>query len=149
METNEEITLTMQLNQDLPYVLGDSEKLRRVLINLIGNAQQAMPEGGELSISGSHTGGTVELSFSDSGVGISEEQLKKIFDPLFTTKPNGTGLGLSICHQIISQHNGRIDVSKVIFIGKTCAKDDEGSFTTPVKPDEVLNLVRSITTALA
>jgi signal transduction histidine kinase len=76
------------------------------------NAIQAMPAGGELSIKGrfSKDGFWVELAIQDSGLGISPEDMDKLFDPFFSTKEGGVGLGLSIAHRIIDQHHGKIEV---------------------------------------
>lgn len=92
-------------------VLVDSEQLRRAFANLIKNADEAMPEGGTLTISARAADGFVELQFRDTGHGISEADLPKIFDPLFTTKPKGIGLGLAIVKQIIERHAGSISVT--------------------------------------
>lgn len=92
-------------------VLVDSEQLRRAFANLIKNADEAMPEGGTLTISARAADGFVELQFRDTGHGISDADLPKIFDPLFTTKPKGIGLGLAIVKQIIERHAGSISVT--------------------------------------
>ncbi len=98
--------------QPLPMVLMDREQIKQALLNLLLNAIQAMPRGGPLILSGrnSEEGQWVELSVRDSGVGISEEDLNRLFDPFFSTKEGGIGLGLSITHRIIDQHHGKIEV---------------------------------------
>ena len=88
----------------------DSVKLDAVFINLIVNAIQAMPHGGTLEIKINSDGGDVVIDFVDSGLGIPEEFIDKIFEPLFTTKQKGTGLGLASCKNIVEQHNGKISV---------------------------------------
>ena len=94
----------------------DKEKLRQVFLNLINNAKQAMPGGGVLTIKcqrkGATHGKSIDISISDTGKGIAEENQNKIFDPFFTTKPEGegTGVGLSVVHSIIESHGGSITV---------------------------------------
>ncbi|MGY8663779.1 PAS domain S-box protein [Bradyrhizobium sp. UFLA05-109] len=107
------ITLDLDLAPGLPAVLGDCVQLQQVVINLIGNAVQAMADIRDrprmLCIqSKPENGGQVLVSVQDSGVGINPEAASRLFDALYTTKPNGMGLGLSICHTIITAHGGRI-----------------------------------------
>ncbi len=99
--------------QPLPMVLMDGEQIKQAMLNLLLNAIQAMPQGGPLILSGrnSEEGQWIELAIKDSGVGISEEDLKRLFEPFFTTKEGGIGLGLSITHRIIDQHQGKIEVA--------------------------------------
>ena len=111
LELADNVRVVKQFDPDLLEVPADAEQLQRVFMNLIMNAHDAMPEGGELTISSRRADGFAELAFSDTGVGISDEDMKKIFDPLFTTKTKGTGLGLAICREIVSKHGGTIDVS--------------------------------------
>ncbi len=97
--------------EDIPPFKVNPDKLQQVFLNLIINALDAMPDGGRLSISMKKKGASVEVVFSDSGIGIEESMLGRIFDPFFTTKTGrGTGLGLSICYGIIREHNGTITV---------------------------------------
>ncbi len=104
------------------YIDGDAEMLKQVFLNIILNAQQAMPEGGTLVI-GSNTSAnqnrqrdaqSVEIVFQDSGPGIPVQNLAKIFDPFFSTKESGSGLGLAIVHNIIQQHNGSVNIENSI-----------------------------------
>ena len=111
IETQENVSVEKQFDADLPPVLADEDQLRRVFGNLAGNSRDAMPKGGDLTITAKQIDGLVEVGFSDTGVGISDEDIGKIFEPLFTTKARGTGLGLSICQLIVSQHQGTIDVT--------------------------------------
>lgn len=99
----------------LPSIVIDKEQIKQVFLNLILNAIQAMPDGGELKLEAklSEDGRFVKLKFKDTGVGISREDLGKLFDPFYTTKENGVGLGLSIVHRIMDQHKGRIEVESM------------------------------------
>lgn len=106
----ENIKLSKDLQSDLPMVTIDANQIGQVLINLIENACQAMTDGGELQISTRKSKVFVEIEIADSGCGIPEKMIKKIFDPLYTTKPKGIGMGLAICHGIIDKHNGTIEV---------------------------------------
>ena len=109
---NDNVTFAQHLEPDLHPVIADGGQIRRVFLNLANNAQQAMPQGGRLTITAKNVDTYVEISFSDTGEGISDENLGKIFDPLFTTKANGTGLGLAVCHEIILRHGGTISVRR-------------------------------------
>ena len=96
----------------LPLVDGVSDLLKQVFLNIIINAVEAMPSGGNLYIETTRDERRqeVSISFTDAGEGIPVAELANIFDPFFTTKPKGTGLGLSVSHGIIERHGGRIDV---------------------------------------
>ena len=111
MQLRDNLRILKQFDSHLPEVSADGEQLHRVFMNLIMNAQEAMSNGGELTITTGMVGGYAEVSFSDTGPGINSEDMKKIFDPLFTTKPKGTGLGLAICQRIVLSHGGTVDVS--------------------------------------
>jgi signal transduction histidine kinase len=99
----------------LPMILADREQMKQAILNLLLNAIQAMPEGGQLTLTGrnSEDGQWIHLSVQDSGVGISPEDIDKLFDPFFSTKEGGIGLGLSITHRIIDQHQGKIEVKSI------------------------------------
>ncbi len=88
----------------------DAGLLKQAFLNLVLNAIQAMPEGGVLTVESSIKDGMIEVAVSDTGIGIPEENRKKLFSPFFTTKKNGTGLGLAITYRIIENHRGSIDV---------------------------------------
>ncbi len=88
----------------------DAKQLQRVFLNLTKNAVQAMPNGGKLTIKTTETKDHIEIAFTDTGVGIPEENMSKIFQPLFTTKAKGIGMGLAICKRIVEQHGGTIHV---------------------------------------
>ncbi len=91
----------------------------RVFDNLIKNAIDAMPQGGNLRIQSVISGESVRVSFADTGIGIKKDELNKLFTPLFTTKAKGMGFGLSICQRIIEAHNGKISVDSTPNIGTT------------------------------
>jgi signal transduction histidine kinase len=97
----------------------DEKQLERVFLNLIKNAVQAMPDGGKLAVTTKETKDNVEIIFADTGIGISEENMSKIFQPLFTTKAKGIGMGLPICKNIVEQHNGTIEVKSKAGQGTT------------------------------
>ncbi len=106
------IRLNLQLAPQLPPVHGNSGKLQQVLMNLIMNARDAMPCGGELTLASECEEATVRVEVTDNGVGIPADNLHKIFDPFFTTKSRGrgTGLGLAVSYGIIREHSGRVEV---------------------------------------
>jgi signal transduction histidine kinase len=101
----------LDLNQSLPFVSGDPDRLEQVVINVGKNAVEAIPDGGILTVRTDLEEEFVKLKVEDTGVGMPEETLKKIFDPFFSTKEvgRGTGLGLAISNQIIKDHGGRIE----------------------------------------
>jgi PAS domain S-box-containing protein len=109
-------------------IIVDKDKMKRVFVNIIKNAVAAMPKGGKLTISSRKSNGTVEISFTDTGVGMSKEVLEKLWTPFFTTKAKGLGLGLPICKRIVEAHNGKIAVKSVLNKGTTF------TVTVPVKP---------------
>ena len=98
--------------KSLPPITIDKEQIKQVILNLILNSIQAMPEGGQLALKGqaSEDHQWVQLSIQDSGTGILPEDMNKLFDPFFSTREGGIGLGLSIAHRIIDQHHGKIEV---------------------------------------
>ncbi len=98
--------------QHLPPILMDREQMKQVILNLLLNGIQAMSKGGHLSLKGHVPEGDhwIKLLIQDSGIGIPQEDLDRLFDPFFSTKEGGVGLGLSIAHRIIDQHHGKIEV---------------------------------------
>jgi two-component system sensor histidine kinase HydH len=106
-----DISLDLHLEPDLPSVHLDPDRFIQCLLNLYLNGIQAMDRGGRLTVATRPAQDEgVEIEVSDSGAGISEEDIQHIFDPYFTTKASGTGLGLAIVHKIVDNHQGRITV---------------------------------------
>jgi signal transduction histidine kinase len=91
-------------------VVCDSYKMQRVLTNMIQNSIQAMEDGGTIIVQIFEQNDDIKIEIKDTGLGIPDDALPRIFEPLFTTKRTGTGLGLSICKKIIEDHNGSISV---------------------------------------
>ncbi|MGA7624647.1 MAG: ATP-binding protein [Candidatus Acidiferrales bacterium] len=106
------VNVVKNYNQQLPPVLGSITRLQQVFLNLFMNARDAMPQGGMLEVRTAAHNGSVEVEVTDTGSGISPENLHRIFDPFFTTKATGrgTGLGLSVSYGIIKEHAGKVDV---------------------------------------
>ena len=116
------VTLSTTLDPDIPAVRGVEDHLVQVLINLVLNALDAMPSGGELTIRTRHLADReVVLEVADTGVGMSPEVKERAFEPLFTTKPQGkgTGLGLSVCADLVQAAGGRIEVDSTPGRGST------------------------------
>jgi signal transduction histidine kinase len=117
--------------QDALKALADSRTLEQVIVNLITNAIEAMPEGGTISIavamSQSVQGDMVELKITDTGPGIPPDVINRIYDPFFTTKKEGTGLGLAISRRIVNAHKGSLNVESF---------PDAGTFFTISLPAE-------------
>jgi PAS domain S-box-containing protein len=110
------ISVNAQLCPSLPLVHANPGKLQQVFMNLIMNARDAMPRGGELNIATQCENSSIQIEISDNGVGIPPEHLSKIFDPFFTTKSTsrGTGLGLAVTYGIIREHSGKIEVQSTV-----------------------------------
>ena len=102
--------ILQQLAAELPEIPCDATQIKQVLVNLIRNAMQSMSRGGELRVESGSGADAVWVSISDTGSGIPEEKLNRVFQPFFTTKKKGSGLGLMIVQRIIRDHAGRIDV---------------------------------------
>jgi signal transduction histidine kinase len=120
-----QIELEVELNDALPAIHGNPGKLQQVFLNLLLNAKEAMPGGGRLRVA-TLANGHVEAIVADSGAGIAPENLKRIYDPFFTTKTmpkpgerRGTGLGLSVSYGIIQEHAGKIHVESAVGAGTT------------------------------
>ena len=102
----------------IPWAV-DAQQFRQILWNLCLNAVEAMPEGGELRVSVSVRGATLEVAVSDTGDGIAAADVSHVFEPFFSTKPEGTGLGLALVHRIVQDHGGEIDVRSAPGLGTT------------------------------
>ncbi len=113
------VDVRQTLAYDIPRVIADDKQLEQVFRNIVLNALQAMPEGGTLSITTSAEPDGVSIKLSDTGCGITEEELKQIFVPFFTTKTKGTGLGLAIVQKIVENHGGRVSVNSRVGEGTT------------------------------
>lgn len=123
-----QVGLSKIFDPDLPPVHADPEQLWEALLNLIRNAVDAMPGGGNLTIATKKNGTKALVSISDDGLGMTEEEARNLFIPFFTTKTDGTGLGLAHTQQIVNEHGGRIDWT---------TKHGEGSTFTIQLPLEV------------
>jgi len=113
------IQINMSLDFNMPTIGFDRNQLRQVLLNLLQNAIHAMPDGGILNVTTRQKEAFVQVVVQDTGVGIPDEHLDKLFVPFFTTKPSGAGLGLSITHKILENHNGFIEVTSQKNVGTT------------------------------
>jgi len=127
-----DIKVHFDLAEDLENIHASPNQLRQVFLNMIANARDAMPDGGTLSIATSRQDGQIRIDISDTGAGIKEENIDKIFDSFFTTKSSvkGVGLGLSVCYGFIKEHGGDIQVKSTPESGTTF------TITLPVKPPE-------------
>lgn len=114
------VTVTCALAADLPPLEADAEALKQALLNLLINALQALPDGGSVRIAtAAGPAGGSEVSVSDDGIGIAPENLEKVFDPFFSTKPSGTGLGLAMVHRILDAHGGSVAIDSTPGAGTT------------------------------
>jgi signal transduction histidine kinase len=104
------IEAELDLEGDLPRIEFDERFMKQAFLNLIKNAIAAMPEGGTLTIKTETEGGDVKITVTDTGTGIGEENISKIFEPYFTTKDTGSGLGLTLVYKIVREHQGEITV---------------------------------------
>ncbi|HEX9076632.1 MAG TPA: ATP-binding protein, partial [Anaerolineae bacterium] len=116
------VNARLEWDSDIPPIAGVNNQLQQVFLNLILNAVEAMPEGGEIEIRGGRQ--TLErewltVAITDTGCGVPGDDLDKIFEPFYTTKPNGTGLGLAVCRNIIANHGGHLSVNSVVGRGST------------------------------
>lgn len=117
------IRVALQLADELPEARGDSAQIQQVVMNLVVNAVEAMPQGGVLTIRtwADATGPGINLEVEDQGIGIAEDHLERVFDPFFTTKElgKGVGLGLAVAYGIVQAHNGQIEVTSRAGCGAT------------------------------
>ncbi|KAF0248772.1 MAG: signal transduction histidine kinase [bacterium] len=138
-EQAEQQSIKMFLDEStsLPIIEADIERLKSCFSNLILNAQQAMPDGGELKIKFHPFAEGVDVIVEDTGIGIEPENLEKIFEPYFSTKETGTGLGLALVKRIIEGHGGRLQVESVLTHGTTFR------VWLPLRPTEAINGVNA------
>jgi signal transduction histidine kinase len=113
------IKIAVEYTEQKTEVMGDRERLKSCLTNIVINALQAMPQGGNLAANLHRTDGWVEIKITDTGVGISDEAIQKIFDPYFSTRVSGFGLGLAVTRSIIEDHRGSINVNSRLGHGTT------------------------------
>jgi signal transduction histidine kinase len=116
---NRGLTIKEKLARHLPDVALDAGQIQQVLVNLIKNAMQATTRGGVITL---ETGGAADgvwVSVADTGSGIPQEQLNRIFEPFYTTRKKGTGLGLMIVQRIVRAHGGRIELESHVGRGTT------------------------------
>jgi signal transduction histidine kinase/GAF domain-containing protein/HAMP domain-containing protein len=115
------VVLELRLAPNLPPVYGQADALRQVFLNLVLNAQEAMPDGGSIQVCGEYQAlaDQCRIEIRDSGIGIPADQLERIFEPFHSQKAQGVGLGLYLCRQIIEQHGGTISVESVPQVGTT------------------------------
>jgi signal transduction histidine kinase len=114
-----EVEVVTQIAPDLPPVCADPRQMEQVLVNLVVNAYQAMKGRGRLTISAQVEDGQLALSIADTGCGISEEDMAKLFEPLFTTKSRGIGLGLATSKSLVEANGGSVEVSGKLGKGST------------------------------
>lgn len=136
----------LEIPESINAIEADEGQITQVFHNIILNATQAMPGGGTLTVAAQNIaldtanplllpqGSYITVSFTDEGCGIPEGDLKKIFDPYYTTKSTGTGLGLASVHSIVTRHGGAIDVNSVVGQGTTFTIYLPSTGTTPAKP---------------
>jgi two-component system, sporulation sensor kinase E len=129
------ITLELHLLEPSPRILMDERYMKQAVLNIIKNAMSAMPKGGKLSVETAQRDSELELRISDTGVGIPEELMDKIFEPYFTTKDFGSGLGLTLVYKIVKEHMGDIAVTSKVGEGTTVAL----SFPIPQKEKRLIS----------
>lgn len=127
VEVPNNITLSNE-TESKPPIKVDMLCMKRAFVNIIRNAVEAMPKGGILTLRSRALDGNVEFIFSDTGVGFSKSDLRRLFTPLFTTKPKGMGFGLPVCKRVVEAHGGKISVESTLGKGATV------TLTVPAEP---------------
>ena len=115
----ENIELTEKLDSGLSVVEIDPDQIQQVLVNMVTNAVQAMPEGGKLTVAARENAKFLDVEITDTGAGIPQESMARIFEPLFTTRAKGIGLGLAVSKSIIDRHGGQVEVKSKAGKGTT------------------------------
>ncbi len=128
------ISLELELAEPAPQILMDERYMKQAVLNILKNAISAMPEGGVLRVETSQRGNDLRLKVSDTGVGIPDENMEKIFEPYFTTKDFGSGLGLTLVYKIVKEHMGDIEVNSKVGEGTTITL----SFPIPQKEKRLI-----------
>jgi signal transduction histidine kinase len=119
LQEKNQIAVHTALAEALPEISADPDLLHRALQNLVLNAIDAMPQGGALTIRTGTLGDRLEISVSDTGSGLTQEECERLFTPYYTTKQHGTGLGLAIVQSVVSDHGGKISVESTKEKGTT------------------------------
>jgi len=127
----------LDLTRDVPKVFVDADRIKRVFENLVKNAIESMPKGGKLEIKSERVNGNLQITFLDTGIGISPQNLQKLFTPMFTTKAKGVGLGLAICKRIIDAHRGTINIK---------SEEETGTCVTVIVPIKKKTKEREVST---
>jgi signal transduction histidine kinase len=128
----QDLEIRTELAEDIPELFANEDQLQQVFLNLLLNARDAMPDGGEINITSEIKDNNAVIRISDSGSDIDKNIRKNVFDPFFTTKPagSGTGLGLSVCYGIVTAHGGNIDAENIQTGGT------KFTITLPIDPAE-------------
>jgi signal transduction histidine kinase len=124
------IKVSVDIEEGIPPLVVDRTAIRRVLSNLITNAVQAMPRGGQLTIRISSAEGAASIDVEDTGEGIPKENMDKMFEPLFTTRAKGQGLGLAVCRKLVEAHGGSIAIESKV------GKGTRVKVTIPLDPKD-------------
>lgn len=131
-EVQEHHEIRREIDPPSFMIVGDADQIRQVFWNLARNALQAMPQGGELVVRGAIEEGAYRISFNDSGRGMSEADVERLFQPFRTSFPSGTGLGMAISYRIVHEHGGTIDVASSPGAGTSIA------VTLPIHPSQAI-----------
>jgi len=113
------ITIHKKFELDIPQILADPGQIKQVVLNILRNAVESMPGGGDLTIEIKPAGESIKINITDTGKGMTEDALKNIFNPFFTTRSSGTGIGMAISLKIIEDHGGNINVESEYGKGTT------------------------------